>query len=304
MGGIPEMATHRPCLLRGRFVDILRLAAAIALAAQAAASWARDDALLMRGNYLMNGVVACANCHIARSDKGEPLFDKGMSGGMPFGDAAFKAYAPNITPDPETGIGTWTDAQIGKAIREGIRPDGSVIGPPMPIHFYRNLSDADLAAIIAYLRAQPPVRHVVKKSIYNFPLPPNYGPPVAHVSAPPSTDTLNYGKYLADIGHCMDCHTPRDSKGMLVTAHLGAGGQVLPGPGGAVVTPNLTPGKAGLAGWSDAQIERAIRHGLDKDGRRLQPIMAFYWYKNINDSDMHALIAYLRALKPQPFGGK
>ncbi|WP_143322793.1 c-type cytochrome [Candidimonas nitroreducens] len=283
---------------------LLRIAAGIALAVQAAASWAGDDALLVRGDYLMNGVVACANCHIARSDKGAPLLDKGLSGGMVFADAAFTAYAPNITPDPETGIGKWTDAQIGKAIREGIRPDGSVIGPPMPIHFYRNISDNDLAAIIAYLKAQPPVRHVVQKSTYHIPLPPNYGPPVAHVGTPAPADTLNYGQYLANIGHCMDCHTPRDSKGMLVTAHLGAGGQVLKGPGGDVITPNLTSGKGGLASWSDAQIERAIRKGIDKNGRHLAPVMAFYWYNHINDSDMHALIAYLRALKPQPFGGK
>ena len=122
-----------------------QLISCVLLAAGTTAACAQDDAaLLARGKYLMEGVVACANCHIARSDKSEPLYDKGLSGGMLFDDPAFKAYAPNITPDPETGIGKWTDAQLAKAIREGIRPDGSLIGPPMPIPFYRNLSDADL----------------------------------------------------------------------------------------------------------------------------------------------------------------
>lgn len=267
-------------------------------------SWAKNDTLMIRGSYLAEGVVACANCHIARNQKGEPLFDKGLSGGMLFDDAAFQAYAANITPDPETGIGKWTDAQLEKAIREGIRPDGRLIGPPMPIPFYRNMSDTDLAAIITYLKAQPPVRHVVKKSVYHIPLPPNYGPPVANIQTPPSTDVLKTGEYLVNIGHCMDCHTPRNNRGMLLTQYLGAGGQVIKWPGGGeAVTPNLTPDKSGLLDWSDAQIEHAIRDGIAKDGTHLKRIMAFDWYKHINGPDMTAIIAYLRSLPPQPFAG-
>ena len=112
----------------------------------------------------------------------------------------------------------------GQAIREGVRPDKSVIGPPMPIEFYRHLSDADLTAIIAYLRAQPAVANAVPKSRYNIPLPPSYGPAVKNVKAPPATDKLKYGEYLAQIGHCMECHTPRDDKGAPKTKQLGAGG--------------------------------------------------------------------------------
>lgn len=282
----------------------LRIAACAALVASSTTAWAQDDALMVRGKYLAEGVVACANCHIARGDKGQPLFDQGMSGGMLFEDTAFKAYAANITPDAQTGIGKWTDAQLARAIREGIRPDGSLIGPPMPIPFYRKLSDTDLAAIITYVKAQPPVHHVVEKSSYHIPLPPNYGPPVAQIKTPATTNTLKYGEYLANIGHCMDCHTPRDSKGMLLMDHLGAGGQALKGPAGEVITPNLTPDPSGLKTWSDQQIERAIREGIDKNGDRLQPIMAFNWYKNISDPDMRALITYLRSLKPQQFADK
>lgn len=268
-------------------------------------SQAQDDALMARGKYLAEGVVACANCHIARNAAGLPLSGRGLSGGMLFDDAAFQARAANITPDPETGIGKWTDAQLARAIREGIRPDGTLIGPPMPVPFYRNLSDADLAALIVYLKAQPPIRHAVKKSVYHIPLPPNYGPPVTHVEAPAATDPLKTGEYLANIGHCMDCHTPRNDRGMLLTEHLGAGGQVIRWPaGGKAVTPNLTPDKSGLADWSDAQIEHAIRQGIDKDGAHLQRIMAFDWYQNINAADMSALIVYLRSLKPQPFADR
>lgn len=263
-----------------------------------------SEEVLARGKYLMDGPVACANCHMPRSDKGVPLYGKGLSGGMRIDDPMFTAYAPNITPDTETGIGLWTDAQLAKAIREGIRPDGSVIGPPMPIPFYRHLSDADLTAIIAYLRAQPAIKNKVEQSTYKMPLPPNYGPPVRDTATPSPTNTLVYGQYLANIAHCMDCHNPRKSNGMLDEVHKGAGGQIFRGPWGESLARNLTQDKSGLKDWSDTQIAHAIRDGVDRNGAHYKPPMAFDWYKNINDTDMAALIAYLHSLPPQPFGGK
>ncbi len=267
-------------------------------------AWAQKPTALERGKYLMEGVVACGNCHYARGDKGQPLLDKGLSGGMLFDEPPFQAYASNITPDKETGIGKWTDAQLAKAIREGVRPDKSIIGPPMPIEFYRHLSDVDLAAIIAYLRAQPAVTNQVPKSKYNMPLPPSYGPAVAHVKAPAAGNKVKYGEYLANIGHCMECHTPRDEKGMIQHAKLGAGGQVFKGPWGESVSRNLTPHETGLKNWSDAQIAKAIREGVDEHGQQLRPPMGFDFYRNISDADMVALIAYLRSLKPQAFAAK
>lgn len=270
----------------------------------ASAGYAQKAGSIERGKYLMEGVVACGNCHVARGPQGQPLFDKGLSGGMLFDEPPFKAYASNITPDLQTGIGKWADAELAKAIREGIRPDKSIIGPPMPAAFYRNLSDGDLAAIIAYLRAQPAVANEVPRSAYNIPLPPNYGPPVKTVAAPSSKDRLRYGKYLADIGHCMECHSPRDQKGMLQLSAIGAGGQVFNGPWGQSVARNLTPHESGLKQWTDAQIVTAIREGRDRQGQPYKPPMAFGFYQNISDADMAALVAYLRSLKPQPFGAK
>jgi len=294
-----------------RMATWIRLAAALCLLAQIGASGAQDStpsttpdkARLARGKYLMESVVACGNCHVARGEKGEPLFSRGLSGGMVFDEPLFKAYASNITPDRENGIGKWTDAQLGKAIREGVRPDGSVIGPPMPIAFYRHISDADLAAIIAYLRVQPPVKQAVGASRYDMPLPPNYGPPVKGVRAPSPRDTIKYGEYLAQIGHCMECHTPRNGNGMLELSRLGAGGQVFNGPWGQSVARNLTPHESGLKHWSSRQIAQAIR-GTDRKGGHYKPPMAFDWYQRISDTDMAALVAYLGSLKPQPFAGK
>ena len=278
----------------------LKLTVSVLVVISTQASLALDVPSMERGKYLMESVVACGNCHIARGDKGQPLFERGLSGGMEFDEPVFKAYAQNITPDPDTGIGRWTNDQLAKAIREGVRPDKSIIGPPMPIEFYRHLSDADLAAIIAYLRAQPAVKNVVPKSKYNIPLPPSYGPAVKDVKAPDASDKVKYGEYLANIGHCMECHTPRDGQGRLQQANLGAGGQVFKGPWGESVSRNLTPHTNGLKDWTDVQIAKAIREGVDRKGQHYKPPMGFDFYRNINDADISALIAYLRSLKPQP----
>lgn len=275
----------------------------VALACGPAAG--QDARLIERGAYLMNGIVACGNCHLQRADDGRPLPERGLSGGMVFDFAPSKAYASNITPDPETGIGKWTDAQVMRAIREGIRPDGPLIGPPMPFHFYRGMADADAQALAAYVRTRPPVKHAVPKSEYRIKLPAAWGPPITkQVTAPPRSNLVKYGGYLAGpLGHCMDCHTPQGKDGVDMT-RAGAGGEPIPGPWGVAVPRNLTPHERGLKHWSDAEIERAIRTGVRRDRTRLGPPMAFDWYKNIDAADMKALIAYLRSLKPLPFGGR
>ena len=273
---------------------------ALAFAAQPALS--QDAKLLERGTYLMTSIVACGNCHVQRDKQGRPIAELGLSGGGVFDEKPFKAYVANITPDPETGIGKWTEAQLMRAIREGIRPDGSLIGPPMPIHMYRGISDDDARALVAYLRAQPPVKNVVPKSVYHIKLPRSYGPPIKKtIVAPSRSNQVKYGAYLAGpLGHCTDCHTPY-TDGRMDMQRIGAGGAPFTGPWGVSVSRNLTP--TGLEHWSDAEIAHAIREGKSRDGSPLKPPMAFGWYKNINDQDMAAIVAYLRSLKPLPLGG-
>src|SRR5262249_31590689 len=109
-------------------------------------SSARAETPLERGTYLMRGVVACGNCHPPKGPQGDvPGME--LAGGVTFQEDVFIAVSPNITPDAETGIGKWTDGQIISAIREGKRPDGTIIGPPMPIALYRGISDEDVNAI-------------------------------------------------------------------------------------------------------------------------------------------------------------
>jgi mono/diheme cytochrome c family protein len=268
--------------------------ASVALLNPAAAKDAEPD----RGTYLMNGIVACGNCHTPKGPDGRAIADQELSGGLVIDTPAFHAVVPNITPDPDTGIGKWTDQQIIDAIRNGKRPDGSTIGPPMPIEFYRHMSDTDARAIVAYLRSVKAISNKAGKSTFNVPLPDAYGLPVTHVADVAKQNHIAYGHYLADIGHCLECHTPRE-KGQLVMSKAGAGGQELPaGPTGTVLSANLTPANPqGMARWTNAQVKETIATGVRPDGHKLVRLMAFDWYNNIDNSDLDALIAYLRTLK-------
>src|SRR5207237_7421791 len=110
---------------------------------------------------------------------GKPATGRELSGGFEFDDPGLgHIVGTNITPDKETGIGNWTEAQIVTALRDGKRPDGTLIRPPMPIPVYRQLSDGDAAAIAAYLRSVKPVRHKVGQAPSKVPLPPSYGAPI------------------------------------------------------------------------------------------------------------------------------
>jgi mono/diheme cytochrome c family protein len=222
--------------------------------------------------------------------------DMELAGGLKIDDPAFSVVTPNITPDKESGIGSWTDEQIIAAIREGKRPDGTLIGPPMPFHFYSQISDDDAKAIVSYLRGVKPVSNKVPKNTYSFPLPPAWGPPVSNVAAVSPDDPVKYGEYLAGpLGHCMECHSGPDEKGIPDPVnHLGSGGIRFLGPWGESVSPNLTP--ANLKNWTDEQIKTVIRTGVRPDGSRLKPPMGVFYYANIPEKDLDAIIAYLRTL--------
>jgi len=250
---------------------------------------------LERGAYLVNGIAGCGNCHTAR---GGPMKGVELAGGFPFGGdkAPFKSYAANITPDRETGIGKWTDAQLVTAIREGKRPDGSVIGPPMAIDFYKYMSDRDAKAIVAYLRSVKPVKHKVPKSVYRIPL--HAGEPVGRVADISPADKVAYGEYQVQIGHCMECHTPMVKGHPDLKKRLGAGGRKFEGPWGETISANITQDKAtGIGGWTDAQIKRAITKGVRHDGTKLRPPMCYRCYTTMTVADLDAVVSYLRTVK-------
>lgn len=263
-----------------------------------AAATVHAETLLERGRYLVQGIAACGNCHTQQGPQG-PLPGMELAGGTALPGPGFTAFASNITPDPDTGIGRWTDTQIIRAIREGRRPDDSVIGPPMPIHFYRQISDRDAQAMVAYLRSVPAVKHIAPRSAYRAPLPTSYGPPLKRVPEVPRQDARAYGAYLAGpLGHCMECHSrPLPDGSVDLKNGLGAGGMVFKGPWGESKAGNLTPTE--LAKWTDDELRTVITQGLRPDGKRLKPPMGTAYYAQMSRTDVDALIRYLRSLPPR-----
>jgi mono/diheme cytochrome c family protein len=254
---------------------------------------AAQAASVERGDYLVNSIMACGSCHTPFGPVG---FDasKSLSGRLVDQSDAFTAIAPNITPGAR--VAGWSDAELAKAIREGLRPDGSLIGPPMPFELYSKISDEDLASIVAYLRTVPSVENDPGVSTYNIPLPPAYGPPITSVAAVSGGVTVEYGEYLAGpLGHCMVCHTKFDEQSRpQFETMLGSGGNAFHGPWGTVVAANLTP--VGLAGYTDEHVITLITKGERPDGTTLTGPMAFPFYAKMKTDDLKAIVAYLRAL--------
>lgn len=162
------------------FVQACGLLVGVVIMALPSAAQTRVD-LVERGRYLVETIAACGHCHTPqRLEDGRQVDLPGLrlAGGYGFEGPVLGRWAgTNITPDPDTGIGRWTEAQVAIAVREGRRPDGSVIGPPMPFAHYRKMSDEDARAIAAYLKSVPSVRNAVNRSSYRIPLPADWDHP-------------------------------------------------------------------------------------------------------------------------------
>ncbi|ETX14041.1 cytochrome C [Roseivivax halodurans JCM 10272] len=244
--------------------------------------------------------MGCGNCHTPLGPNGF-LMEQEFAGRLVEDSEPFTAYAPNITP--AGAIAEWSDEELGRAIREGIRPDGSLIGPPMPFSAYRHISDDDLAAIVAFLRTVEPIEAELPKSEYRIELPPAYGPPVENVSAPDPGVTEEYGEYLAmGLAHCMECHTPMTPTGPDYATRLGAGGFEFNGPWGTSVASNLTDHADGLSGYSDDEVKAMITQGVRPDGTQMLPPMPYPYLAQMSGDDLDAIVLYLRSLPGLPNG--
>jgi mono/diheme cytochrome c family protein len=288
--------------LFARRIAIVLICAGTALAA--ASGTGSTETLLERGSYLVNTIGGCGRCHTPRDAQGKPKANMELAGGFEFDDGMIgHVVGPNITPDRETGIGKWSEAQMITAMRYGTRPDGSIIGPPMPVDTYRGMSDRDLAAIAKYLQSIKPVRHAVGRTQYKNP-PSPHDPALTKVEEPPRQDRLAYGAYLAGpVGHCFGCHTVFRKDGRSLDRQwLYAGGRALPDYGDLskkIISRNITSDPDdGIGKWSDDDIKRAISHGVRPDGTRLGLTMPSDWYAKIAPADLDALVAFLRTVKP------
>lgn len=271
------------------------------LTATGAASFAVADVSVERGEYLVRGPAGCGNCHTPKGPNGPDMSNE-LGGFMVEKSPAFEAWAVNITPGSR--VADWSDAELARAIREGIRPDGTVIGPPMPIGLYRGLSDDDLYSIVAFLRTVPASDNTTPFSTYNIPLPPAYGPPIETVASVPAELSVDYGAYLAGpVAHCIECHTPMGDRGPKFDTHLGAGGFEFHGPWGVSVSSNLTTHADGLADYSDDELKDMITKGVRPDGSPMKPPMGYPHYAAMTDLDLDAIVLYLRQLPPLPDPG-
>ncbi len=269
----------------------------------------RTEARLARGKYLVEGPAACFHCH-SEHDFSTPEYPrieakKGAGWALPVPELNDIA-ARNITPDMETGIGAWTDDEIARAIREGVRRDGTALFPIMPYLTYASLDDEDVKAIVVYLRTIPAVRNVVPKRSLPGPLEylVNTMPtPIVGPRPPrPASTAVERGQYLATIADCVTCHSPADDQGQLLAGLHFAGGGLFhdPGQGGTLVfSANITPGASGIAHYDEALFKETIRTGRVK-GRVLNHIMPFEDLKTMTDADLSDVWAYLQTLAPQP----
>ena len=256
--------------------------------------------LVARGDYLVNGILTCGNCHTPKGPSGE-IRDRAFSGGASWDEPPFKVTAPNITQDTETGIGNYTDAELKQLLRKGIKRSGTRVAMIMPSGFYEIMTDRDLDAVIAYLRTIKPIRNAVPEPIYKMaqghPVPPGGESPYTEAML---GDKVQQGFYLATIAHCMECHTPMGPQGREFATSMGAGGGKFHGPWGVSVSRNISSSKTkGIGGWTDDEIKRAITQGVSKDGSTLNPPMGFHYYATVSAADLDAIVAYLRTVPPK-----
>ncbi len=263
----------------------------------ACGAWAQGDA--QRGLYLAKA-AGCMGCH-TEERKDAPAFAGGRALKTPFGTF----YGPNITPHAQAGIGRWSEADFIRAMRHGERPDGANYFPAFPYPSFTKIADADLRDLWAYLRALPPNSRSNQPHDLGFP----YGwrplvsawkwvffTPGPFPSDPQLAPALDRGRYLVQaLGHCGECHTPRNFLGGPKTSRLLAGGTSPDGKG----VPNLTPAR--LKTWSDGELKDFLTIGVTADGDVPAEAMAEVirnTTSQLTPQDLQAMIDYLRTLPP------
>ena len=269
---------------------------------------AEASAVLLRGAELYR-TASCVGCHSPPFDDAEHL-----GGGRDLPTMFGVFYAPNISPDPEHGIGTWSEDDFVRAMREGIAPDGRRYWPTFPYMTYTKMSDEDLRALWTYLSAQPAaaaadIPHKVNAP-YRYPGMLRIWRAMAFrdgalLDDPAQSPEWNRGRYLVRaVSYCDQCHTPRGSLGLVKQQHDMAGGA---NPGKADVHPNLTPDPiVGIGTWSEPDIARYLASGVKPDGSTTEAtdIMAekihdsFSYY---SEADRAAIARYLVSLPPNDF---
>jgi len=271
-------------------------AALLFLIAICASAQAADAA---RGEYLVRA-GGCVGCH-TEAKKGAVPFAGGRALPTPFGTF----YGPNITPHPQAGLGRWSEEDFVRAMHHGRRPDGGNYFPAFPYPSFTKIALDDLRDMWAYLKSLPPSGRVNQPHALRIPYGWRFGVTVwkwlyfrpgtfVHVAG--ATAQVNRGAYLVQaLGHCGECHTPRNALGGPESGRTLAGGRGIDGKN----VPNLTP--AGLELWTDAELRSFFLTGETRDGDSVSEAMEEVIQNTtskLRPDDLAAMIAYLRSLKP------
>ncbi|ODS83628.1 MAG: cytochrome C [Cytophagaceae bacterium SCN 52-12] len=268
---------------------------------------------IAHGEYLANHVVVCMDCHSQRdfSKFSGPIKEGTLGqGGEKFSEEfgfPGKFFARNITP---SALSEWSDGDIYRAITAGVSKDGRAIFPVMPYKHYGMMDPEDVKDIIAYLRSIPPIDHSVPESEANFPF--NFilnTIPQKALSGkkPLPSDRVAYGRYLANIGGCIECHTPPDDKGQkLPGMELAGGWEMSLGNGYIVTTANITPDpETGIGQWTEADFIARFKAYSDSGyvlpavaPGEFQTIMPWAMYADMKSDDLAAIYAYLHTVEP------
>ncbi len=264
----------------------------------ASTAFAQSSDVVGRGEYLVRA-GECFSCHTV---PGSTPFAGGRALATPFGTF----YSPNITPDRETGIGNWTDRDFVRALRKGVRPDGAHYFPVFPYPSFTGISNEDALAIKAYLFSLAPVHQPNRPHEVPFPFSWRFlqagwkmlfftkGPfhPDPHAGA-----AANRGAYLVTaLGHCGECHTPRNELGAMRKSLWLAG--TVDGPDDDPV-PNITPdAKTGIGDWSVEDIAKTLKSGatpLDSKVKGAMLEVVADGTSHLTDADRQAIATYLKA---------
>lgn len=272
------------------------------------------DKVIKRGEYLAHHVAGCMDCHSKRdfSKYSGPVMPGTEGGGGFVFDQKFGLpgvlYGKNITPDNETGIGTWTDDQVLRAITQGISKNGDTLFPLMPYPNYNHMAKEDLLSIIAYIRTLKPINNKIPPRQLMVPIAMVYPAPALQPSVdanvrPPESDMVKYGEYLVTMADCGTCHSPLTQQGP-DRSRIYAGGYVFDLGSNKVASANITPDSTtGIGTWTEERFLAKFAPYREEKNYDYAPgnqntIMPVALIAGMTDNDLKAIYAYLRTVRP------
>lgn len=269
--------------------------------------------VIERGKYLAYHVAGCMDCHSKRdfSKYSGPVVPGSEGGGGLLFDPKFglpgMIYSKNITSDTATGIGAWTDDEILRAMTQGISKKGDTLFPIMPYPNYNRMAKTDLLSIISFIRTLKPINNVVPARQLFVPIGVIYPGKVLQPSidsnlAPPASDAVKYGGYLAMMADCGTCHSPLTPQGPDHT-RMFAGGYLFDLGSNKVASANITPDSTGIGGWSEERFMNKFTtcrdsSQINRDPGNQNTIMPLSLLAGMKDEDIKAIYAYLKTVAP------